>query len=69
MLKYIKNYASSIEGISIYPIISLSIFVLFFIAVLYYVKKIDKRQVEEIRNLPLDLDNDNYSFVNTIKQA
>ena len=69
MLKYIKQYADSIQGVSIYPIISLFIFVLFFIAVLYYVKKIDKRQVEEIRNLPLDLDNDNYSFVNTINQA
>jgi hypothetical protein len=28
----------------------------------------DKRKVEEIKNLPLDLDEDN-SYVNSIKQA
>ncbi|MCU7551936.1 CcoQ/FixQ family Cbb3-type cytochrome c oxidase assembly chaperone [Chitinophagaceae bacterium LB-8] len=56
MLKYIKQYASTIQGIDIYPTISLLIFVLFFIAVLYYVKTMDKKKVEEISSLPLDLD-------------
>lgn len=54
MLKYIKEYAASIDGISIYPVISLLIFFLFFIALLYYVKKMDKTKVEELRNIPLD---------------
>ena len=56
MLKYIKQYASTIEGIDIYPTISMLIFVLFFIAVLYYVKTMDKKKVEEISSLPLDLE-------------
>jgi cytochrome c oxidase cbb3-type subunit IV len=56
MLKYIKGHASSIEGIDIYPMISLLIFFLFFVAVLYYVKKMDKKSVQEISALPLDLD-------------
>jgi cytochrome c oxidase cbb3-type subunit IV len=64
MLKYIKQYADSISGIDVYPIISLMIFVLFFIGVLYYVKKLDKAKVEEIRNLPLDLDPETSSFKN-----
>lgn len=69
MLKYIKNYADSIKGIDVYPIISLFIFVLFFIAVIYYVRKMDKRRVDEMKNLPLDLEaNDNLSL-HTIKQA
>jgi cbb3-type cytochrome oxidase subunit 3 len=54
MLKYIKEYAATIDGISIYPVISLLIFFLFFIALLYYVKKMDRRQIEELRHIPLD---------------
>lgn len=56
MLKYIKDYAASIDGVSIYPIVSLLIFFLFFVAVLYYVKKMDKKSVTELSALPLDLD-------------
>lgn len=68
MFKFIKQYAETINGIDIYPIISLFIFLLFFIAVLWYVRKMDRHEVEEIRNLPLDLNDDN-NYVNTIKQA
>ena len=66
MFKFIKQYAETITGIDIYPIISMFIFVVFFIAVLWYVKKMDKRKVEEIRNLPLADEN---SYANSIKQA
>jgi cbb3-type cytochrome oxidase subunit 3 len=66
MFKFIKQYAQTIKGIDVYPIISLFIFVLFFIAVLWYVRKMDKRKVEEIRNLPLDLADDN-SYTNQTK--
>ncbi len=55
MLKYIKNYAASIKDIDIYPIFSLTVFVLFFLAVLYVVKNMDKSRVDEMRNMPLDL--------------
>ena len=68
MFKFIKQYAETIKGIDIYPIISLFIFVLFFIAVLWYVTKMDKTRVDELKNLPLDLNDDN-SYVNPIKQA
>jgi hypothetical protein len=54
MLKYIKNYAASISGIDIYPLISLMIFFLFFVAVLYYVKRMDKSFVADMNHLPLD---------------
>ena len=54
MLKYIKSYAASISGIDVYPIISLMIFVLFFVGVLYYVKKMDKGFVSDMNHLPLE---------------
>jgi cbb3-type cytochrome oxidase subunit 3 len=68
MLKYIKGHAASIEGIDIYPMISLLIFFLFFVAVLYYVKTMDKKSVAEISALPLDLEgNDTITSNNPIK--
>ncbi len=54
MLKYIKQYADSIEGVQIYPIISLLIFVLFFIAVIYFVKRMSTQHANELRAMPLD---------------
>lgn len=59
MLKYIKQYAASIDGVNIYPMFSLLVFVIFFIAVLYYVKRMDMNKVKKISNLPFDLDEDN----------
>lgn len=56
MFRYIKQYVESANGVSIYPIISLIIFFLFFIALLYYVKKMDKDKVKEISNIPLDME-------------
>ena len=55
MFRYIKQHVAGIDGVSIYPLISLLIFFVFFVVLLYYVKKMDKNKVEEIRNLPLDL--------------
>ena len=69
MLKYIKNYATTIKDIDIYPIFSLTVFVLFFIAVLYFVKKMDKKRVDEMRNMPLDLQSENGSDLSNLKQA
>ena len=55
MLKFISKYADKINGIDIYPIISLIIFVVFFAAMLVYVKKMKKSSIDELKNLPLDL--------------
>lgn len=65
MFKFIKQYAETINGIDIYPIISLFIFLFFFLAVLWYVKKMDRSSVEKMSNLPLDPEDDN-SYANTI---
>ena len=54
MFKFIKQYAEGIDGVNIYPMISLVIFFLFFVVLLYYVKKMDKTKVNEISRIPLD---------------
>jgi len=47
-------YLSNIDGVSIYPIISLIIFFIFFVGLFYWVSKLDKKSIEEISNIPLD---------------
>jgi len=54
MLKYIKNHMATIDGIEIYPIISLLIFFAFFTVLLVYIMKMDKGHVAEMEKSPLE---------------
>lgn len=54
MFKFIKQYAEKLQDVQVYPLISLVIFLLFFIALLWYVKKMDKTVVKEISDIPLN---------------
>ncbi len=54
MFSFIKKYTETMEHSAIYPIFSLLVFVFFFIGVLWYVKVMDKKEVETIKNLPLE---------------
>ncbi|OBQ54605.1 CcoQ/FixQ family Cbb3-type cytochrome c oxidase assembly chaperone [Tamlana sp. s12] len=54
MLKYIKNHMESIAGIEIYPIISLLIFFIFFVALFWWVITAKKDYINRVSNLPLD---------------
>lgn len=65
MFKFVKQYAEQIDGVNIYPMISLLIFFLFFVVLLYYVKKMDKNKVKEISRIPLD---DNEQLTDAIIQ-
>lgn len=58
MLKYIKHNLEGIDGVEIYPIISLVIFFTVFVTMFIVVMKLPKRRIEEISNLPLDLESD-----------
>jgi hypothetical protein len=71
MFKYIKDHLTNIDGINIYPVISLLIFFVFFVVLLYYVKKMDKNKIEEICKLPLDQheQHDETNFQNNLKKA
>lgn len=54
MLSYIKGHLTSIDGIEIYPLISLVIFFTFFVGLGIYVFKADKKKINEIKQMPLD---------------
>ncbi|MEO1032300.1 MAG: CcoQ/FixQ family Cbb3-type cytochrome c oxidase assembly chaperone [Bacteroidota bacterium] len=54
MLKFVKNHMESISGIEIYPIISLLIFFIFFVALFYWVITAKKEYITTVSNLPLD---------------
>lgn len=56
MIKYIKHHFDTITGVEIYPIISLLLFFVVFITMLYFVFKMPKKNIDELSNLPLDND-------------
>ena len=56
MFKFIKQYAETMKDANIYPMISLFIFLVFFIVLLVLVKKMGKERVRELSNLPFDTD-------------
>lgn len=52
-MKFI-NYLKSISGVSIYPMISLGIFLIFFIGVAIWAIKADKKLINVLKNIPLE---------------
>jgi cbb3-type cytochrome oxidase subunit 3 len=57
MLKFIKHNLEGIDGVEIYPIISLLLFFIVFITMIVVVFKLPKRRIDEVSQLPLDNDN------------
>lgn len=49
-----STYLEKISGVSIYPVISLVVFVAFFALVTFWIFSIDKTEIEHIEKLPLD---------------
>jgi len=56
MLKFIKGHMESIDGIEIYPIISLLIFFVFFVVLFLWVISANKNYIEQVSNIPLEVD-------------
>lgn len=52
-MKFI-HYLEKITGVSIYPLSSFLIFSLFFLLMLVWVLRADKKRIREISRLPLD---------------
>lgn len=57
MLKYIKEHMESITGIETYPIISMLIFFIFFVALFWWVVSAKKEYIQTVSNIPLDNQN------------
>ncbi len=59
MLKFIKHHMESMEGVAIYPLISLLIFFLFFTVLFWWVFTARKEYIKKVSELPLENDNTN----------
>jgi len=57
MLKFVKQYMETMDGVEIYPIISLLIFFIFFVVLSWWVITAKKDYIKEVSNLPLDNQN------------
>lgn len=62
MLRFIKHHLSTEQGVDFYGILSLLIFVTFFLIMLIRVWKMRKTTIEELSNIPLD--NEQVPFLN-----
>ena len=62
-MKIVINTLEQIGGVEIYPIISLVIFFTLFSAVAYLVLTSKKEYIDEMKNMPLD-ENDDLHFDN-----
>jgi hypothetical protein len=60
----IKEFLQSVDGISVYPIVSLIVFVLFFVIILIWMLKVDKNYIKKMEKLPFEKEEDN-NFNNT----
>ncbi|WP_347374957.1 CcoQ/FixQ family Cbb3-type cytochrome c oxidase assembly chaperone [Aequorivita sp. Q41] len=59
MLRFIKGNLENIDGVQIYPLISLLIFFIFFVVLFYWVFTAKKDHITEVSNIPLDTDTNN----------
>jgi hypothetical protein len=66
MLRFIKHNVDSIDGVAIFPIVSLLTFFTVFIVMIIIVVKMKKKDIDTLSNLPLEeddaniLNNENY---------
>jgi len=49
-----KHYFEGIQNIEVWPIISLTIFFMFFIGLVFWVFRVDKKYINDMENLPLE---------------
>ncbi len=54
MLKFVKHNLETIDGVSIYPIISLSIFFVVFVAFFIWAMTYKKETIRELSDLPFN---------------
>lgn len=57
MFKFVKGYMETIDGVAIYPIVSLLIFFVFFVILFWWVFTASKEYISEVSELPIENDN------------
>jgi hypothetical protein len=61
MYKFIKQYTETMNDATVYPMISLFIFLLFFIVLLFLVKTMKKETITKLSNIPFENEENNNS--------
>jgi len=56
-----KEVLQSIEGVEFYSIVSMVIFILFFVGMTIWLFKVDKKYIKTMSELPLEEDNNEFS--------
>ncbi len=56
MLRFITHNLTGIDGVEIFPIISLLVFVIFFAVMITYVMRMKKSDIKELGSIPLEND-------------
>jgi len=56
-----KEVLQSIEGIEFYTIVSMLIFILFFVGMTIWLLKVDKKYIKTMSELPLEENNNEFS--------
>lgn len=59
MLKFVKHHMATIDGVSIFPIISLIICFTFFVLLFWWVFAYKNKDIKEISNIPLTEEENN----------
>lgn len=54
----ISENLSNIEGVSIFPVIALILFVLIFAGAIIWVFRLDKKYIKQMEKIPLDSNNE-----------
>lgn len=65
MLRYIKHNLESIDGVEIYPMISLLVFFIFFAGLIWWVIRVDKKYISDLEQYPLFDDEDKVENIKT----
>ncbi|MFH6985833.1 cbb3-type cytochrome c oxidase subunit 3 [Marinoscillum sp. 108] len=58
MLKFVKHHMETIAGIEVFPLISLIIFFVFFLGLFIYVLRSNRKQIDEISRIPLNINDE-----------
>ena len=52
MLKFVKNHLETIDGIAVYPLLSLLLFFGFFAGLIYWVVRQKSSHIKALKNIP-----------------
>jgi cytochrome c oxidase cbb3-type subunit 3 len=61
MMKNIKYYLENETGVDVFGLFSLVIFFLFFVGLLIYVYRMNRTEIDELKNIPLKDDENKIS--------